>query len=76
MAKKKKGGRPRQAGSPPPTFDRIEMQAPLGWTEQVDAVAALVGLSRSAYIRLAVNERMVADRARLGLKPPGQEGGA
>jgi hypothetical protein len=58
-----------------PGFDRIEIQVPLGWAEQLDAVASLVGLSRSAYIRQAVMERLIADRARLGLRPPGGEGG-
>jgi hypothetical protein len=70
MAKKR--GRPRKQT---PGFDRIELQAPIGWAEQVDAIAAMVGLSRSAYIRQATMERMIADRVRLGLKPPGGEGG-
>jgi hypothetical protein len=74
MAKKKRG-RPRKPGAAP-EFDRIEIQAPLGWGEQVDAIAALLGLTRSSYIRQAVMERMLADRVRLGLRQPGGEGGA
>jgi hypothetical protein len=56
-------------------MDRVELAAPQSWTAQVDEVAALIGLTRSAYIRMAVMERLIVDRARLGLKPPGGKGG-
>lgn len=59
MAKKKPDG-PRQAKEP--SYDRIEFQAPVDWVEQLDAAANAVGLSRSAYIRLAVNKLMQADK--------------
>jgi hypothetical protein len=72
MAKKR--GRPTKQ-EPAPGNDRIELAAPAGWAAQVDAIAALVGLSRSAYIRQAVMERMITDRVRLGLKPPSGGGG-
>ena len=48
MAKKKADSTPR------PEFERIEFQAPIGFQERIDRVAALRGLSRSAYIRQAV----------------------
>lgn len=31
------------------------------WVERLDRIAAALGLGRSAYIRLAVNERMQRD---------------
>lgn len=57
-----------------PSFGRIELQAPPDWIEQLDAVAAAVGLSRSAYIRMACNMKMAADRRQLGLSDPKKTG--
>lgn len=45
-----------------PTFERIELQAPLGWTAMIDAAAAALGVSRSAYIRMALIRQMEADK--------------
>ena len=60
VAKKQQGGdrRPEQA----PAFDRVEFQAPPNWVLLVDAAAEALGVSRSAYIRMAVNRQMDADR--------------
>lgn len=67
VARKRPPRPPQQAEhDADPPFDRIELQAPLGWAEEVDKAAAALGLSRSAYIRLAVNERMTADRRARG----------
>jgi hypothetical protein len=64
MAKKKAAPRP------PDEVERIEFVAPAGFTAQVDAEAAALGLTRSAYIRQAVSRAMQADRRqREGLAP-------
>src|SRR4051812_5966295 len=52
--------------SPDPNFGRIELQAPPEWIDELDRAAAAVGLSRSAYIRLACNERMADDKRKRG----------
>lgn len=49
-----------------PPFERVELQAPPGWTEQVDAAAKALGMSRSAYIRMAVAKQMRRDRQEQG----------
>jgi len=60
MAKRKH----RTKGQPPPDepVGRIELLAPERWIAELDAAADAMGLSRSAYIRLAVNKLMRADR--------------
>lgn len=50
--------------TPDPAFGRIELQAPPDWIAELDALARRVGLSRSAYIRLACNNQMDKDRER------------
>lgn len=54
----------RKADKPPaqPAFERVEFQAPLNWLPLLDAAAASLGLSRSAYIRMACNRQMEADK--------------
>ena len=37
-----------------PPFERLEFQAPIGFTKRLDAARKKRGLSRSAYIRQAV----------------------
>lgn len=61
---KKQGRTPRPPEGPPvePQPERVEMQVPFGWIAAVDAAARAVGLSRSAYIRLAVARLMQSDR--------------
>ena len=46
-----------------PAFDRIELQAPPEWVGRLDATAARLGLSRSAFIRLACNKLMAIEGA-------------
>jgi predicted HicB family RNase H-like nuclease len=50
----------RMAGRKKEKFDRerIELRAEPEWIERVTAEAERLGLSLSAYIRLAVNERL------------------
>lgn len=57
-------GRKKAPGKTPeePSFDRIELQAPHEWVARLDEACRKQGLSRSAYIRLAVNERIYRDR--------------
>ena len=70
----------RKKGPPPtsgtvsstPPFERVEFQAPPGWTTEVDAAAGALGMSRSAYIRMAVARQMERDR-REGLAPHPEE---
>jgi hypothetical protein len=40
---------------------RIELQAAPEWIAKLDKAAAAMGLSRSAYIRMACNRQMTAD---------------
>lgn len=59
VAKKaSKGDQPK----PVESFDRVEFQAPPSWVTKVDRAAAALGMSRSAYIRMAVNRQMAADK--------------
>lgn len=51
-----------------PPMGRIELVAEPAWIEQLDAAAKALGVSRSAYIRMACNRQMSSDR-REG--PPG-----
>jgi hypothetical protein len=71
MAKKKK---PEPAKGP--EFERIEIQVPKGFTAQVDAAAARVGLSRSAYIRQATLLKIRQDKADWADFSPEEGGGA
>jgi hypothetical protein len=50
---------------PPKGLGRIELQAPLSWIDKLDKAADALGLSRSAFIRMACNLQM----DRLGNKP-------
>lgn len=50
VAKKAKPSPP----SPEPPFERIEFQAPVGFTARLDRARRRRGLSRSAYVRQAV----------------------
>lgn len=59
MAKKKPGGETPEGEQ---AFDRVEFQAPPSWVKKLDAAAAALGVSRSAYIRMACNKQMQADR--------------
>lgn len=59
----------KNPAQPPPTeppFGRIELQAPPDWIAQLDAAAAALGMSRSAYIRMACNRQMARDRHEKG----------
>jgi hypothetical protein len=62
----------RMAGRKKENFDRdrIELRAPAEWIARVAAVAETLGLSLSAYIRLAVNERVQRDQAAAAAAPP------
>jgi hypothetical protein len=44
-----------------PDFIRVMFQAPPEMVERLDRIARSLGLSRSAYIRLACHERMLTD---------------
>jgi len=44
-----------------PETGRVEFQAPPKWIKQLDAAAESLGVSRSAYIRMACNRQMQAD---------------
>lgn len=61
----KKPKPPRTPSAEPP-FERVEFQASPEWVQQLDAAARAVGVSRSAYIRLACNKLMQADRREQG----------
>lgn len=41
--------------------DRVEFQAPTDWVTRLDAAASALGMSRSAYIRMACNRQMQSD---------------
>jgi hypothetical protein len=60
---KKKPTTPHEVSQPqePLTGDRIELQAPPDWVKRLDRAAAALGMSRSAYIRMACNRQMSAD---------------
>ena len=65
VAKRKKSDKPKEqlSESTPEalTGGRIELQAPPEWIAKLDAAAARLGMSRSAYIRMACNRQMAAD---------------
>ncbi len=46
----------------PAAFGRIELQAQPAWIKKLDKAADALGMSRSAYIRMACNRQMAADR--------------
>lgn len=58
---------------PSPAFGRIELQASPEWIAELDAMAERMGMSRSAYIRMACNLKMAADRRQLGTAGDNQE---
>jgi hypothetical protein len=58
MAKKRRGGRPSGAGR---EYTRIEIQARPDWVARVDAAAEALTISRSAYIRIACDEKIQRD---------------
>lgn len=64
MAKKKPPPVKSTPGQDPLATGRIELQALLSWIARLDAAADAIGVSRSAYIRMACNERMKADAQR------------
>lgn len=43
--------------------ERLEIRAPADWIDRVTDIASRLGLSLSAYVRLAVNERLAKDEA-------------
>lgn len=45
-----------------PGYVRVEFQAPPEWLDQVDAAAKDLGMSRSAYIRMATTRQMQSDK--------------
>ena len=55
---------------PNPDRDIIQLRADPAWIERVNAEAERLGLSLSAYVRLAVNERM--ERTAAEKKPRGR----
>jgi hypothetical protein len=58
----KRQSRPRQ--EPPDTRDRIDLRVTPAFRERAERIAESLGLSLSAYIRLAVSERMARDDPR------------
>jgi hypothetical protein len=60
---------------PNPRRDLIQLRADPAWIDRVNAAAEALGLSLSAYIRLAVNERMNRTAAEQPPQPPPQKGG-
>jgi len=46
-----------------PDREYVGFPVPPGWTARVDAAVQALGLSRSAYIRLAVNRQLKRDQA-------------
>ena len=63
MAKQRKNDDKKKVaqGGESLTGGRIEFQAPEEWIARLDAAAAALGMSRSAYIRMACNRQMNAD---------------
>lgn len=62
---RKRGPRPpSDTSASEPKFERVEFQAPIGWSREVDAAAESLGMKRSAYIRMAVALQMERDQAR------------
>ncbi len=59
----------RKPGKNPPR-DRIDLRAEPEWIARVAAAAERFGLSVSAYIRLAVSERLERDEASTSRKAP------
>jgi hypothetical protein len=57
---------------PNPKRDLIQLRAEPEWIDRVNAEAERLGLSLSAYIRLAVNERMERTAPE---PPPARKGG-
>jgi hypothetical protein len=57
MAKRRRPTQPRE---------KIELRAPADWVAKVEHAAAALGLSVSAYVRLAVSERMERTRREQG----------
>lgn len=60
VAKKKSRSAPLP--DPSPSFERIEFQAPVGFTASLDRARRERGLSRAAYIRQAVLLLMQQDK--------------
>lgn len=55
-----------QPEEPEGDSERIEFQAPPGFTAKVDAAARKASMSRSAYIRNACLKQIKRDRSELG----------
>lgn len=64
VAKRKNNEPQTPAGEP--AFDRVEFQAPPEWVKELDEIAASLGLSRSAFIRMACNKIMQAEQRQKG----------
>jgi hypothetical protein len=56
MPKRKRSTQPRE---------KIELRAPADWVAKVEEAVAALGRSISAYVRLAVSERMEAEQIRM-----------
>jgi hypothetical protein len=68
------GMAPRRRGPDSGPRDRIDLRAEPEWISRVEAAARRFGISLSAYIRLAVSERMERDAASQPPLPPKGKG--
>jgi hypothetical protein len=59
---RKRNTEPHRKSGPAEPIGRVEFQADPAWIRKVEAAAHAIGLSKSAYIRLAVNRQMAADK--------------
>jgi len=59
----KKAQKPPVQATENEEMDRVEFQAPKSWVEKLDDAANALGMSRSAYIRMACNRQMQRDEA-------------
>ena len=67
VARNKRAEPHSAAPDPVPSFERIEFQAPLGFTASLDKACKKRGLSRAAYIRQAV--LLLIERDKESLQP-------
>lgn len=58
---KKSGRSAKSSGEPAAPQERVEFVVDAGWTAKIDESAERLGLSRSAFIRLAVVKLMQAE---------------
>lgn len=66
VGKRKKDRPAAQPADTGPASGRIELLADPEWIAELDRAAEELGLSRSAYIRMACNRQMAADRKARG----------